>query len=253
MFLSAQHQLEKTMGRDRIAMTIKMLPTAFFNRDACVVAKALLGKVIHAKYKQHWLLAQIIETEAYYIDEQASHASLGFTQKRRALFMPAATIYMYYARGGDSLNISCRGEGNAVLIKSAVAIGDDRAIKVMQRLNPINGRLRDPHQLCSGQTLLCRSLDLKVPQWDQQQFQRDQLFIGDHSYRPESMIITTRLGIPPQRDAQLPYRFIDYHYANRCSSNPLTKRGWQCGREYVVTNEELYYEESDDELLAAQG
>ncbi|MCP4474349.1 MAG: DNA-3-methyladenine glycosylase [Gammaproteobacteria bacterium] len=230
-----------------------MLPAPFFNRDACVVAKALLGKVIHAKYKQRWLLAQIIETEAYYLHEKGSHASLGFTEKRRALFMPAATIYMYYARGGDSLNISCRGEGNAVLIKSAVAIGDSQAIKVMQRLNPITGRSRDPRQLCSGQTLLCCSLNLKVPQWDQQPFQRDQLFIGDHGYHPDSMITTTRLGIPPQRDEQLPYRFIDYHYANRCSSNPLTKRGWQRGREYVVTNEELYYEESDGYLLAAQG
>ncbi|HEB83060.1 MAG TPA: 3-methyladenine DNA glycosylase, partial [Gammaproteobacteria bacterium] len=95
----------------------------FFQNDACRVAQGLLGKVIRRRVQTpngaYWLAARIIETEAYYLDERGSHASLGYTEKRRALFMPAGTIYMYYARGGDSLNISTQGEGNAVLIKAA--------------------------------------------------------------------------------------------------------------------------------------
>jgi DNA-3-methyladenine glycosylase len=35
------------------------------------------------------------------------------------LFLDGGHIYMYYARGGDSLNFSAQGPGNAVLIKSA--------------------------------------------------------------------------------------------------------------------------------------
>jgi DNA-3-methyladenine glycosylase len=35
------------------------------------------------------------------------------------LFLDGGHIYMYYARGGDSLNFSAHGPGNAVLIKSA--------------------------------------------------------------------------------------------------------------------------------------
>jgi DNA-3-methyladenine glycosylase len=66
------------------------------------------------------LKAIIVETEAYYLNDKASHAYLGYTHKRQALFMPPGTVYMYYSRGGDSLNVSCKGEGNAVLIKSAV-------------------------------------------------------------------------------------------------------------------------------------
>ncbi|MDV3444008.1 DNA-3-methyladenine glycosylase, partial [Pseudomonas otitidis] len=34
-----------------------------------------------------WLSARIIETEAYYLAEKGSHASLGYTEKRRALFL----------------------------------------------------------------------------------------------------------------------------------------------------------------------
>lgn len=50
----------------------------------------------------------------------SGHVSLGFTEQRKALFMPPRTIYMYYARGRDSLNISCQGKRNAALIKSAI-------------------------------------------------------------------------------------------------------------------------------------
>lgn len=56
------------------------------------------------------------------------------------LFMPASTIYMFYARGSNSLNISCQGDGNAVRIKSAIAVGDQQMIETMQQLNPMNGR-----------------------------------------------------------------------------------------------------------------
>ena len=97
-----------------------MLPDAFFDRDAQLLARDLLGKVIRHRVNGLWLSARIIETEAYYIADKGSHASLGFTQKRKALFLDGGHIYMYYARGGDSLNFSAHGPGNAVLIKSGV-------------------------------------------------------------------------------------------------------------------------------------
>lgn len=217
-----------------------LLDNHFFNTDACSVARSLLGKLIVRKYKNTWLYAQIIETEAYYLTDKGSHASLGYTEKRKALFMPAGTIYMYYARGKDSLNISCQGEGNAVLIKSAFPhIGSgsetDIMIQLMQTLNPsASGEPRPMHKLCCGQTLLCRSLNLKVSDWDQQNFDEDEFYFADHAYQTDKIIQTTRLGIPQGRDEHLPYRFIDYEYARYCSSNPLTKRGWLENNEYSI-------------------
>jgi len=189
-----------------------MLSTDFYNKDACELAKALLGKVIRARYKTYWLSAQITETEAFYRNEKASHSSLGFTEKRRAMFMPAGTIYMYYARGGDSLNISSQGEGDAVLIKAGVpfvdALSPKETISVMQAINPINGRTRPYATLCSGQTLLCKSLNLKVPEWDQQQFDHQRFYIDNVGFKPQSIIQTSRRGIPIGRDEHLPYRFL---------------------------------------------
>jgi len=218
---------------------MKMLKPAFFNRDACTVAKALLGKIIRHKYQQHWLAARIIETESYYLEEKGSHASLGYTEKRKALFMPPGTIYMYYARGHDSLNFSTKGKGNAVLIKSAHYFQDDfcdpDSLSIMQSLNPLpSGELRMPDKLCSGQTLLCKALNLKVIEWDQKPCDPSEFFIEGTGYEPEKIIRTTRLGIPPGRDADLPNRFIDYEYTNFCSSNPIKKRNAKVNRDYRI-------------------
>ncbi len=141
--------------------------------------------------------------------------------------MPAGTIYMYYARGGDSFNISAAGKGNTVLIKSAVAFLDDREdtsvmLQCMLKLNPLRGgKPRQTKRLLSGQTLLCKALNLKVCDWDQQQF-NDVFYIVDVGYTPNEIIQTTRLGIPKHRDPDLPYRFIDKAYAHLSTKNPLT-------------------------------
>ncbi|MEG2981594.1 MAG: DNA-3-methyladenine glycosylase, partial [Stenotrophomonas sp.] len=58
------------------------LPDSFFDRDAQELAKALLGKVIRHRHGPYWLSARIIETEAYYLSDKGSHASLGYTEKR---------------------------------------------------------------------------------------------------------------------------------------------------------------------------
>jgi len=95
----------------------------------------------------------------------------------------------------------------------------------MQKLNPLPSRLmRSIEKLCNGQTLLCRSLSLKVADWDQQQFDQGCFYFDDINKQPEQIIQTTRLGIPHGRDENLLYRFIDYGFASYCTNNPLTKR-----------------------------
>lgn len=178
-----------------------VLPT-FFDRGPLELAQSLIGKVLRHRINDPahgniWLSAKIIETEAYYQTERGSHSSLGFTEKRKAMFMEPGTIYMYYARGGDSLNFSARGDGNGVLIKSGLAFMDQHSseisLSVMQQLNPINGRMRSPERLCSGQTLLCRSLGLKVPDWNQGSLKRNKLLLEDVGYCPDRLVQCKRL------------------------------------------------------------
>jgi DNA-3-methyladenine glycosylase len=220
-----------------------MISCDFFDRDPQDLAIALLGKVLRHRYRHprrglFWLSARIIETEAYYIDEKGSHSSQGFTEKRKAMFMAPGTIYMYYARGSDSLNFSARGEGNAVLIKSGYPLVDDASpdetLDIMAELNPGQVGKRPRHKLCSGQTLLCRSLDLKVPEWNQRTLTAGKLILEDTGYVPRRIVQTTRLGISKNRDAHLPYRFVDEAFAPHCTRNPLTRRNGREGKDYTI-------------------
>lgn len=214
------------------------LPDSFFDRDAQCVARELLGKVIRHRINGLWLSARVIETEAYYCAEKGSHASLGYTEKRKALFLDGGHIYMYYARGGDSLNFSAQGPGNAVLIKSAYPWLDElsgpASLAQMQRNNPdAHGNPRPDHKLCAGQTLLCKALGLKVPEWDAKCFDLERLYVDDVGERPARILQTTRLGIPHGRDEHLMYRFVDADYAVYCTRNPL-RRGQVEGKDYIV-------------------
>ncbi len=213
------------------------LPAAFFDRDPLTLARALVGKVLRHRVDGLWLAARIIETEAYCLDERGSHASLGFTAKRAPLFEETGgTLYMYYARGGDSLNIGAHGAGNAVLVKSAHPWQDARsgpdALARMQTLSPrADGSPRPPAALCAGQTLLCRALGLRVPDWNGRIFTAD-FYLEDVGAPPADLLQTTRLGIPPGRDEHLPYRFVDAGFARHATRNPL-RRGQQEGVHYT--------------------
>lgn len=195
-----------------------MLLSNFFARDACVVAKELLGKVIYRKLDNIWLKARIIETEAYYLSDKSSHSSKGYTEKRKAMFMSPGTIYMYYSRGKDSMNISVGDEGDAVLIKSAYPVYnniDDKIITKMRERYDIPNR--DINKLCSGQTLLCQAMGITVKEWDQKDFSKNLFYIKDDGYKLSKIINTPRLGIPIGRDEHLLYRFIDYDFIKYCT------------------------------------
>lgn len=203
----------------------------FFDKPSLQLAVALLGKVVMRRVQGEWIGCRIIETEAYFLNEKASHSALGRTPAREAMFMPAGTIYMYYSRGKPSLNVSAHGEGNAVLIKSGVAWRTDPHALALMRKGL--GRDKPAERICSGQTLLAQALHLQVEAWRGKQFDPQAFYIGDDGYRPEQVIQTPRLGIAPNRDAHLPYRFVDAAHGRQATQNPI-RRTTQAGRDYRI-------------------
>ncbi|MCW8987556.1 MAG: 3-methyladenine DNA glycosylase, partial [Gammaproteobacteria bacterium] len=79
-----------------------------------------------------------------------------------------------------------------------------------------------------------KALNLKVTEWDQKQFNKNKFYIEDINITPNKIIQTTRLGIHRDRDAHLHYRFIDYEYVKYSSNNPLTKKMYKEGKEYII-------------------
>ena len=215
-----------------------MLPPSFFDRPSPEVARDLVGKVLRRRIGDVWAAVAVVETEAYSRSEKGSHASLGRTPSREALWAPPGTIYMYYSRGGDSLNISVGGAGNAVLIKGGRPFSDARsgpeALEVMHRLNPARSGRRALHKLAAGQTLVARALDLRVPEWTGRPFDAGTFFVEDVGYRPPAIVRCRRLGIPVGRDEDLMLRYVDVAHARSATQNPLTKRAWREGPDYQL-------------------
>ena len=213
------------------------VPDTFFFEPPLLLARALVGTVLRRRIRECWLAVKIVETEAYALEDLASHSSLGRTPSREPMFGPPGTIYMYWSRGGPSLNISALGAGNAVLIKAGVPYFDDRSpqetLKVMHRLNPTRGGgTRPQHRLCSGQSLLARCLDLKVAEWSGRSFDAQRFFLEDQGGQP-SLLQTRRLGIPKGRDEHLPWRFVDRRLSRSATRNPLTRRNARDGGTYL--------------------
>ena len=97
-------------------------------------------------------------------------------------------------------------------------------------------RTRREAEVCRGQTLLCKALDLRVPDWDRRRFSRETFYIEDVGARPTTLIQSTRLGIPAGRDEHLMYRFIHPDFIRWCTSNPLTKRDRVPGQTYRISH-----------------
>lgn len=217
-----------------------MLNNEIFNTDPLEVAKNLIGKVICHKVDGIWLKAMIIETEAYYADEPGSHSSKGRTNSKEALYMPAGTIYMHYSRGHDSIGFSTLGDGNGILIKSAIPYTDklesniltDKMLNMMHQLNPINKRKRENHLLCSGQTLFCKSLGLKVKDWNKKSLDENRFKLIDVGYIPEKLVLCRRLGIPKNRNYELLHRVFDTKYARSITKDPRSKNSLE-GQDYL--------------------
>lgn len=204
---------------------------AFFDQPAIALAPALLGCRLRRRVGDAVVEVAIVEAEAYLRTERASHSSLGRTPSREAMFQPAGTLYLYHSQGGPSLNLSARGEGDAVLIKAAVPVA---GLETLHRLNPRrDGQRRPDHRLCSGQGLLCRALDLRIREWNGRRFVPGEfeLLAGP---RPQRIVQTRRLGIPAGRDEHLPYRFVHAEQARSATKNPLTMRSWSEGVDYRV-------------------
>ena len=118
------------------------LDADFFRRDTAIVARELLGKrLVRTLSDGRVLEAEIAETEAYrgYLD-RASHGSRRQTERNRAMFRRAGTIYVYVIYGvHHCLNLVTEEDGfpAAVLIRSARLVGD-------------GSWLRGPGLLCQG-------------------------------------------------------------------------------------------------------
>lgn len=96
----------------------RLLPQAFYARDALCVARALIG----AQVCREDVILRITEVEAYrWPDDTANHCRFGRTARNEPMWGPAGHAYVYLCYGlHNMLNVVTNGEGEgaAVLIRA---------------------------------------------------------------------------------------------------------------------------------------
>ena len=133
----------------------------FYNRDAHIVAKELLGKVLVRKTEEGIVKGRIVEVEVYKGTEEAmDYACHGFPMKRTSrteiMFGEAGHAYIYLIYGMYScLNIICNEEN----VPECVLI---RALEPLEGIEVMQARRKQEklYALCSGPGKLCQALAL---------------------------------------------------------------------------------------------
>ena len=139
----------------------KKLPREFYNRDAHMVAKDLLGKVIVRKNADGVVKGKIVEVEVYKgTKDSMDHACHAFPMKRtnrtEIMFGEAGHAYIYLIYGMYCcINIVCNEKEvpECVLIRALEPVD---GVELMQKRR----KQEKLTALCSGPGKLCQALAL---------------------------------------------------------------------------------------------
>jgi DNA-3-methyladenine glycosylase len=207
---------------------IHPLTRAFFARDPRRVARQLLGKILIRDAPASRLTARIVEVEAYLgAEDPAAHSAAGRTLRNAVLFGPPGFAYVYFIYGNHyCLNVSCEPDGKAggVLFRALEPLSGTEEMAKARRIE-----LRGPedwHKLTSGPGRLCQAFSVTRARDNGSDLtsQASGLWIGDDSYRPRGIVVTSRVGLTKAADMPLRYlvpgnRFVSV--APRIASPPL--------------------------------
>ncbi|MGQ9625048.1 MAG: DNA-3-methyladenine glycosylase [Candidatus Bathycorpusculaceae bacterium] len=120
----------------------KILSRKFYARDPAVVAREMLGKILVRRLNSEVLSGKIVETEAYYGEnDPASKAYKGRKPFNELMFLDVGKTFIYMVHGNWLLNIVAhqKGDVGAVLIRAAEPL---QGIEIMKKKRNVSS-LRD--------------------------------------------------------------------------------------------------------------
>ncbi|MGL4736727.1 MAG: DNA-3-methyladenine glycosylase [Cellulosilyticaceae bacterium] len=140
----------------------KILPRAFYLRDALTVAKALLGQYLVREIDGRKAYFKIVETEAYMAPEDKACHAYGnkATPRTKTMFLEGGVAYIYLIYGMyHCLNIVTEQEGiaHAVLIRGVEPIGEEAFALCKQYRKIKSKKVQD---LTNGPGKLCQALSI---------------------------------------------------------------------------------------------
>ena len=175
-------------------MLIK-LKQDFFARDAEIVARELLGKILVRKENNKEKKAMIVETEAYYDNKDpASRACKNGDLKKTMESFPGE-ILVYGVHNNWLINFVTgqKGKAEAVLLRS---------------LEPLNFE-----EKCSGPGLLTKAMNINKS-FHNKNINECELFVLDNNFNGE-IIESFRIGIKKDLPKKLRFYIKDNQHVSR--------------------------------------
>ena len=185
--------------KDNLDKNFKQFPLKadFFRRDAKDVAIDLLGKIIVRKIGKRYLLGKIVETEAYYGEnDPASRAYKGRKNYNRGMWLSGGHIFVYMVHANWMFNITTDDkDAQAVLIR---AIEPLSGIDIM-----VKNRKKEIKNLCNGPGKWSRAFGIS-PLFNEQPLGKE-LYIIESPWKYFTVASSRRIGV--RRDMDYDLRF----------------------------------------------
>jgi DNA-3-methyladenine glycosylase len=129
---------------------VRVLPKEFYERDPAVVAKEMLGKILVRRLNSKVLSGKIVETEAYYGEnDPASKAYKGRKAFNELMFLDVGKAFIYMVHGNWLLNIVAheRDSVGAVLIRAVEPLQGIEIMKERRKVKDIKDLTSGPGKL----------------------------------------------------------------------------------------------------------
>ncbi|KAM5152054.1 DNA-3-methyladenine glycosylase isoform 1-T3 [Mantella aurantiaca] len=176
------------------------LSSDYYEKTCVDLAKSFLGQILVRKLPDgSELRGRIVETESYLGGEdEASHSRGGKrTERNIAMYMKPGTIYVYQIYGVYfCMNISSKGDGAAVLLRSLEPIAGLDEMRNLRRSRRNASKSLKDKELCNGPSKLCQALDINKS-FDRRDLASDQsawLEAGSE-VAEEEIVSCARIGI----------------------------------------------------------
>ncbi|MDP1808899.1 MAG: DNA-3-methyladenine glycosylase [Actinomycetota bacterium] len=190
---------------------MKYLSESFYARDTAVVARELLGKVLVRRINGDIARCRIVETEAYFSqNDPASHAARGRTKRNSVMFGPPGRAYVYFNYGVHHLfNVVTELEGTAgaVLIRAVEPV-------VGAALLLANRQVAIIEQLTSGPAKLTQALGIDLSH-NEKQLNTEELGIIESDDNGFNIVAARRIGISAGGELDLRFYIEKNPYVSR--------------------------------------
>lgn len=224
------------MGRPMAAA----LPWRFFARDADVVARDLLGRILVHELPEGRLAARVVETEAYFgpagrnphlrerddmapglrarllrEGDPASHSFVGVTDRNRIMYGPPGFCYVYLIYGMHLCMNVVTGpveppEPQAVLLRAAEPL--EGVEEMMRRRGRPNLK---PTDLLSGPAKLAKAMGITRAHYGVDMTASEGALRFEAGRPARSVMATPRIGVVGGEDLLLRYLVPDSPHVSR--------------------------------------